>query len=700
MKRLLTVLILLAAHVAGATNYYVDAAAGTDTNTGLSEGAAWLTIGKAFTNLYPGDAAYFASGDYGVRATSVRSGTSLPIAFFGQGIATVSGFRLKHSGIHIRGWVIDGESVGSQDGAIDIYSNADNCVIANCTISSSLSGTNAFGLNTVYSTIPAYGPTNVLVVSNLISDTGYHAVKVRGAFWTLSKNYFDFCNGWDCINIWGEGHTIADNAFTNISHEEGNDNHVDIIQSYGSANQLCWNIVVERNKILNSDGQGFRVEDNGRLGNYGWTFRNNLFSEIEHVALETGVSNCYVYNNTFWNCTTSTSHAVTFFGSNGVNGAVKNNIFAGCGSQNSTNTAGWYNVDLSNSLDYDFNFVCGNGPSYPAKATSGTWAFSFHDTNGVNGGDPQFVDEASGNLQVQSDSPCVLKGVALAAVPSDMLGVTRHATPTIGCYEYPTTISHPTRIGLKLTLPPEPVVGPTYNTNILIALNFDNAADCQVGIVTSAPPCGWAFNPILSTNTVWPKWTNEPNAMVFDGTDNIGTWPSNDTFTLIGVPWAFSAWIKSATWSTNSTYKIASGGFNGTETWVLKRTDAPLTNRMYLNVVEAGGSSKLLYGETSVWTNDSWYHVAGGWDATSRFIFVNGNLEGSVADTNGIAKFVQANEWDQFCLGGLGYWRTNNDGEVYYATSDRFKGRMSKVRFWYNYAYSQTDCTAEVEAGP
>src|SRR6185369_56254 len=48
--------VLGVASMAGATSYYVDATAGNDSNSGLSAGAAWKTIGKV-------NAATFAAGD-------------------------------------------------------------------------------------------------------------------------------------------------------------------------------------------------------------------------------------------------------------------------------------------------------------------------------------------------------------------------------------------------------------------------------------------------------------------------------------------------------------------------------------------------------------------------------------------------------------------------------------------------------------
>jgi hypothetical protein len=80
------------------TIYYLDAAVGVDTNTGLGEGAslAWKTLSKAAATVAAGDTVYIKdSGNYGTEAvTLTTSGTfTLPIKWIGYTTVVTDGGR-------------------------------------------------------------------------------------------------------------------------------------------------------------------------------------------------------------------------------------------------------------------------------------------------------------------------------------------------------------------------------------------------------------------------------------------------------------------------------------------------------------------------------------------------------------------------------------------------------------------------------
>jgi hypothetical protein len=76
---------------AQAQTYYV-AKSGSDSNSGLSTQAAWLTIGHAATTAQAGSTVYVGTGTYHESVTFGNSGTaSAPIVFNGQGVAIVDG---------------------------------------------------------------------------------------------------------------------------------------------------------------------------------------------------------------------------------------------------------------------------------------------------------------------------------------------------------------------------------------------------------------------------------------------------------------------------------------------------------------------------------------------------------------------------------------------------------------------------------
>jgi hypothetical protein len=76
---------------AQAQTYYVSKS-GSDSNSGLSTQAAWLTIGHAASTAKAGSTVYVGAGTYHESVTFANSGTaSAPIVFNGQGVSIVDG---------------------------------------------------------------------------------------------------------------------------------------------------------------------------------------------------------------------------------------------------------------------------------------------------------------------------------------------------------------------------------------------------------------------------------------------------------------------------------------------------------------------------------------------------------------------------------------------------------------------------------
>ncbi|MBU4460871.1 MAG: hypothetical protein KJ579_09915, partial [Verrucomicrobia bacterium] len=79
----------------GAVEYYVDAAAGADGNSGLTPASAFRSIGRAVSNAVPGDVIHAAPGRYRETVAPPVSGTeALPIVVRGDptnGEAIVTG---------------------------------------------------------------------------------------------------------------------------------------------------------------------------------------------------------------------------------------------------------------------------------------------------------------------------------------------------------------------------------------------------------------------------------------------------------------------------------------------------------------------------------------------------------------------------------------------------------------------------------
>jgi parallel beta-helix repeat protein len=113
MKHILIILLLFLSLTLGATDYYVKTG-GLDSNTGLSDAQAWLTIGKVntvFSSLNAGDRIFFRRGDtfYGNLIIN-KSGTlanNIVIGAYGSGnkpiitgFSTVTGWTTVGGGIY------------------------------------------------------------------------------------------------------------------------------------------------------------------------------------------------------------------------------------------------------------------------------------------------------------------------------------------------------------------------------------------------------------------------------------------------------------------------------------------------------------------------------------------------------------------------------------------------------------------------
>jgi parallel beta-helix repeat protein len=93
MKWFLTILFLFVSLITSATDYYVKTA-GSDSNTGLSDGQAWQTIDKVnATSLIGGDRVFFNRGDtfYGTLMINFSGSANNPIIYsaYGTGLAPV-----------------------------------------------------------------------------------------------------------------------------------------------------------------------------------------------------------------------------------------------------------------------------------------------------------------------------------------------------------------------------------------------------------------------------------------------------------------------------------------------------------------------------------------------------------------------------------------------------------------------------------
>lgn len=119
MKKLITIIILLACINAGATSYnYYIAANGNDANNGTSISTPWQTLSKVNATIFtPGDSILFKRGDvfYGSIIIKQSGTTGSPVTFSTYGIGAnpiITGFTT------VRGWSNQGSNIWISDSAV------------------------------------------------------------------------------------------------------------------------------------------------------------------------------------------------------------------------------------------------------------------------------------------------------------------------------------------------------------------------------------------------------------------------------------------------------------------------------------------------------------------------------------------------------------------------------------------------------
>ncbi|MCE9614629.1 MAG: DUF5123 domain-containing protein [Lentisphaerae bacterium] len=242
---------------------------------------------------------------------------------------------------------------------------------------------------------------------------------------------------------WGAG-TVVDNA-----------NHPDIIQSFqnGAVGTVppdypAWDLVFERNLVVDCGVQLGNVTDDGSFGNIKrWTFRNNLFVRVSN-ALNLYAPGFSFYNNTFYRCA-AVSGMVVIWGVSGAGTArdltVYNNIIAECGVPTRANS-GWYGGDAAANQVMDYNLVVGTG--------TGTTKSGFNEVHGINGRDPLFVNPVAGDFRLQASSPCRGTATNLSSrFTTDFNGTKRGTVWDMGAFAF---------VGTNEA----PVIGPSAPENV------------------------------------------------------------------------------------------------------------------------------------------------------------------------------------------------------------------------------------------
>jgi len=438
---LLAVIIFLLAPCANAATYYVDSIVGANCTGGSysianrdcngSDGNSFTTIQaavKAATSA--GDTVAVRAGTYDERVTTAASGAAGNLITIHPYSAetvilnssTNTGFTVKHSYVKVDGFVITGRCTDFE-GFISIDTGGNFCQILNNYISGSVDDT-MYGIRFKSSSI-----TNCLIHGNVLDHIYYPCLNIDGVGHQIIGNTLQ--NLWhDAMRVFGHDHLIKGNSFFNMFNDGRT--HVDLFQTFTPGGS--YNIRVEGNFAVNCQAQigNFKALTGEAALIHDWIFLNNVFYGVTSSANIYGLNFQWI-GNTFYETTTELGHPLAFKVDTdraGNNGVVKNNLFIGCG-VNQTNL-GWYSKDPAiTGLDADYNYVAAG----PAQGFSAKQNFS--EIHGKNGGDPRFNNVTMNDFRLLPASPAVDAGVTTEVLTVDKDGVSRPQgpAPDIGAYE-------------------------------------------------------------------------------------------------------------------------------------------------------------------------------------------------------------------------------------------------------------------------
>ncbi len=476
MKRtaILGLVICWALTATHAAVYYV-AKSGNDANSGSST-SPWLTIQKAANTLQAGDTVIVRTGRYSESVTTARGGVGgAPIIFRGEPGASVIRFRVGHPFVNIENFDISG---GTTPNGAAVAVGASNVRVTGNNIHDTVD--QMYGVLTINlaGAVPKPYVTNLYIANNSFRNVFGHNLMLFADDSLIESNRIHDTY-MDAIRAWGDDTIYRGNIISNLYIYGGN--HPDVIQTFGviGAYHYARRIIFENNQAYNSYAQPCNLETFGYVEQYGdWIFRNNLFVGIAGQG-NVGIPRTRWYNNTFYRSASNHQYAITFLKQtdyDSEDAIVMNNLFIACGEFNS-NSYGWYFVsaNLGGRFTGNYNYVAGLPPTFPSKS-------GFIEANGVNGGDPRFVNAGMYNFMLQSNSPAIDRGITLSGFNYDLLGRARPAGAAwdIGAYEFAGEVAPP---------PPPPPPPPTSQVAVVTLSGLTKVYNgaTQSATVTTSP---------------------------------------------------------------------------------------------------------------------------------------------------------------------------------------------------------------------
>ena len=421
------------------TVYYVDGTSGSDSYPG-TQSMPWKTIRKAANTLKGGDTAIVNPGTYNERVVITSSGSSGSlISFEAQGTVQCQGFTVKGNDVQVKGFRVTATQPTWDAEGYGIWVEGTNCIIEN---------------NHAY-----YCPTGGIVTTasssaciirnNKCQRNALNGLEIGGVGHLVENNeiWATICyhtpTNWspsgdaNGIMVWGSGHIIRRNYIHDISYNDSeNQGYAPLIDAFqtvadGRHPGGATNVLFERNLVILTGYRdpsahciAFRLREASFI-----TIRNNIL--IAFGGTETGENggtshHVKIQNNTLigslayppslWPIGISLDYCPY--------STVKNNIV-----YDQVN----YPIYLSGSSFTGLEI--GHNCTYNSDGTTPIGTPQPNDLWSVN---PKFVNAAGRDFHLQSSSPCINAGSAIADNIADYEGNPRPigAGWDIGAYEY------------------------------------------------------------------------------------------------------------------------------------------------------------------------------------------------------------------------------------------------------------------------
>lgn len=428
----------------GGRTFYVakGASNANDSNAG-TEAAPWRTLAKATSMAQPGDTILVKAGVYSESLNVARSGTAGNMITF----RAFPDDACTHSGSY---WNTPTCGVKLQGGGLNI--NKQSYVRVEGFEVTATSGPGVWCQNR-----SEYVVRNVELVNNYIHDLSGYGIECRNAQDTLIEgNYIRNIQGsagigfrgdhpprnvtirgntvlhvnCDGIHIEGQNIVIEDNILGDSFHT---DCHQDALEVYGPSDGLMIrnNLIWDWTQNIYLSAETNYIRNTEVLGNVIWCDKycaaGNDAPGVNCGPNVADITNLRIEGNTFHNVWNLITDGYARSSSYWITGLVlHNNLFA-----NSR-----FSVEINGNYTSDYNLFwqtrLRNSNSLAAYRAAGGRG----ETNSIEQ-DPKFIDAATFNYRLRTDSPAIDRGRTVADLPRDSDGKNRPqgAGFDIGAYE-------------------------------------------------------------------------------------------------------------------------------------------------------------------------------------------------------------------------------------------------------------------------